>query len=167
MNGRPRSLSVADQDNIAYEGRMANARMATRIDRERRAQILHLERENIRDDGVLKKPVEDVGESLSPMSEELMKQNQKRSQTELDDKTKTFQKYYQRKSKKIFQANEPNEYQQEIAGQVPTQSPLLAALQASGQRSSYLTPLPAMAYRRQIDVDSKYIREGRYIYGAQ
>jgi hypothetical protein len=44
---------------------------------------------------------------------------------------------------------------------------LLAALLASGQRSSYLTPLPAMAYRLQIYLYSKYVRQCRYIYGAQ
>lgn len=157
-------MDIDRQDIIARPSQPNRARTNTLIDRERRAQILHTERENIRDDGVPKKPVKDVGESLSTISEELMKQNQKKTQAELDDKTKMFQKYYQRKSKKIF---EPNEYQRQIAGQIPTQSPLLAALHASGQRSSYLTTLPAMAYRRQIDVDSKYIREGRYIYGAQ
>jgi len=164
---RRTSTEISSQDIIGSrrpsqpETESSNhARINTRINRDRRAQILHTERENIRDDGVEKKPSQDS----PPMSEELMAQNQKYAQRELDHKTKLFHKYYQDKSKKIFQ---PDEYQREIAGQIPTESPLLAALHASGQRSSYLTPLPAMAYRRQIDVDSKYIREGRYIYGAQ
>lgn len=161
MSHRARSMSLNDQDNIAYEGRMNNAKSNSFMLGANRAKIAHNELANIKDDGVEKKPKE---ECCNEITDALAAQNQKRVQAELDDKTKMFRKYYQRKSKKIFM---PNEYQRQIAGQVPTESPLLAALHASGQRSSYLTPLPAMAYRRQIDVDSKYIREGRYIYGAQ
>jgi len=157
---RARSNSLNEQDNLAWEGRMNNATINTLIDRRHQAKILHKELENIKDDGVEKKPKD---ECCDKITDALSKQNQKRVQAELDDKTEKFRKYYQRKSKKIFQ---PSEYQRQIAGEIPTESPLLVALQASGQRSSYLTPLPAMAYRRQIDVDSKYIREGRYIYGA-
>lgn len=167
MSRRP-SMDIDREDIIASRrpsqpeaGPSNHARINTRIDQNKRARIVHPDLANIRDDGVPKKPQD---ECCDKMTSELQKINQRRVQAELDDKTKLFQKYYQRKSKKIF---EPNEYQREIAGDIPTQSPLLAALHASAQRSSYLTPLPAMAYRRQIDVDSKYIREGRYIYGAQ
>jgi hypothetical protein len=161
MSHRARSMSLNDQDNLAFEGRMNNANINTLIDRQRQAKILHKELANIKDDGVEKKPKD---ECCNEITDALSKLNQKRVQAELDDKTAKFRKYYQRKSKKIFQ---PSEYQRQIAGEIPTESPLLAALHASGQRSSYLTPLPAMAYRRQIDVDSKYVRQGRYIYGAQ
>lgn len=151
------SRRVSIQDDLAFESRPNNATINTLIDRRQQAKILHKELENIRDDGVEKKPKDECCDKITDAL------NQKRFQAELDDKTEKFRKYYQQKSKKIFQ---PSEYQRQIAGEIPTESPLLAALHASGQRSSYLTPLPAMAYRRQIDVDSKYIREGRYIYGA-
>jgi hypothetical protein len=155
-----RASTVVAQDDLAFEGRPNNARSNSLMDGANLARIAHKELENIRDDGVEKKPKDECCDKIKDV---LSKQNQKRVQAELDDKTEKFRKYYQRKSKKIFQ---PSEYQRQIAGEIPTESPLLAALHASGQRSSYLTPLPAMAYRRQIDVDSKYVREGRYIYGA-
>jgi len=88
---------------------------------------------------------------------------EKMKQAQLDDKTKLFQQYYQGKVNKIFQ---PDLYEEYVGGKRPTGSPLLAALH-DAHKSSYLTPLPASAYERQIDVDSKYIREGRYKYGAQ
>ena len=62
MSRRP-STEIGNQDIIGSrrpsqpETESSNhARINTRINRDRRAQILHTERENIRDDGVEKKP---------------------------------------------------------------------------------------------------------------
>jgi hypothetical protein len=79
------------------------------------------------------------------------------------NKTEQFRQYYLQKSRKIFQ---PDEYEYYLQGRQPKQSPLLAGLH-DFHKSSYLTPLPAAAYERQIDVDNKYVREGQYMYGAQ
>jgi hypothetical protein len=81
----------------------------------------------------------------------------------LKRKTAAFQKYSRKLAFQIFQ---PDEYEKMVSGVKPQESPLLAALHGF-HKSSYLTPLPAAAYERQIDVDSKYVREGQYVYGAQ
>jgi len=90
--------------------------------------------------------------------------NQEKLQAVLKGKTARYRKYAMSKVPKIFN---PDQYQKDVGGQIPTESPLLAALHSVTQKTSYLTPLPAMAYERQIDVDSKYVREGQYNYGAQ
>ena len=81
----------------------------------------------------------------------------------LTRKTLAFQNYSRKLVRPIFQ---PDEYEKILNGVKPKESPLLAALHGF-HKSSYLTPLPAQAYERQIDVDSKYVREGQYVYGAQ
>jgi hypothetical protein len=78
-------------------------------------------------------------------------------------KTRAFKEYSKKLAPQIFN---PDTYEQMVGGAKPTESPLLAALHGF-HKSSYLSPLPAQAYERQIDVDSKYVREGQYVYGAQ
>jgi len=158
MSRRYSEPEINRQDDLAAPNR---ALLNSRIPGSNKATIVHPENKNIRDDGSMKKPKDECCDKIVKGLTDL---NQKRVQAELDHKTRMFRKYYSRKIRKIFQ---PDEYERQVGGEVPTQSPLLAALHAAAQKSSYLTPLPAMAYHRQIDTDSKYVREGQYNYGAQ
>lgn len=85
------------------------------------------------------------------------------------DLTKKYQDYALSKVDLIFPNDmqpkqKPNMYQQEVAGAEPTVNPLLANL--NSVKNTYTTPLPKVAYERQIDVNSKYVRQGHYMYGA-
>jgi hypothetical protein len=81
----------------------------------------------------------------------------------LDEKSLHFRNYYMNKARKIFQ---PDLYEYYLHGEVPTESPLIAGLQDEG-KTSYVSPLPAAAYERKIDVDRKYVREERPALGLQ
>lgn len=83
-----------------------------------------------------------------------------------EELTNHFQNYAKQKTDMIF-PNEggPNKYQQEVAGKKPSINPLLANLLLP--KNTYLTPLPSLAYERQIDVNAKYVRQGHINYGAQ
>lgn len=80
------------------------------------------------------------------------------------DLTNHLTNYRKEKVNLIFPEHE-NTYQKEIGGSRPTVNPLLANL--TSVRNTYLTPLPKLAFERQIDVNSKYVREGQNNYGAQ
>jgi hypothetical protein len=78
--------------------------------------------------------------------------------------TTQFHNYSKQKTNMIFD-NGPNVFQQEVAGKKPTMNPLLANLTLP--KNTYLTPLPSLAYERQMDVNAKYVRQGQNNYGAQ
>ena len=80
------------------------------------------------------------------------------------DLTKNFTDYTKQKVNLIFPQG-GNTYQKEVAGAKPKINPLVANLTLP--RNTYLTPLPTLAFERQIDVNSKYVREGQNNYGAQ
>lgn len=64
--------------------------------------------------------------------------------------TAELQKYTQRKYRKIF-----TPYQNAVAG-VPFTNPIESFLKTRLRSSKYFTPLPPLAYQRQIDVNSQY-----------
>jgi len=82
-----------------------------------------------------------------------------------EELTNHFQNYAKQKTDMIFPNNQPNVYQQEVDGKKPSINPLLANLLLP--KNTYLTPLPSLAYERQMDVNAKYVRQGQYNYGAQ
>lgn len=64
--------------------------------------------------------------------------------------TANLRKYTQRKYRKIF-----TPYQNAVAG-VPFTNPIESFLKTRLRSSKYFTPLPPLAYQRQIDVNSHY-----------
>lgn len=64
--------------------------------------------------------------------------------------TAELRQYTKRKYRKIF-----TPYQNAVAG-VPFMNPIESFLQTRLRSSKYFTPLPPLAYQRQIDVNSQY-----------